>query len=127
MQPAGEDARLDRRPIARRAQHARDVDRRPQRIQQFPVAGADEADEPDLAPEGAGVGRRVAGAAGHDGGAIVLEDENRGLARNAGRTPVQELVGDDVADHRDSPAGESRDQTAEPGRQLGFAPPRVRA
>ncbi|MYN64167.1 MAG: hypothetical protein F4X11_03950 [Acidobacteria bacterium] len=124
---AGENTGLDRRPITRRPQHARDVDRRPQPVQQLLLAGTDEAHEPDLASERAGVGRRVAGAAGHDGGAVVLEDQNRGLARDAGGPPVEELVGDDVADHRDPQAGEPLGQTDEPGRWIGFAPRRERS
>ena len=120
MQPAGEDAGLDRRPIALRAQHVRGVDPRPQPVHQLAVAGTDEAGDPDVAAEGARVAGGVARAAGHDDGAVVLEDEDRRLARDPRGVAVEEFVGDHVADDRDPPAGEPLGEADQPGPEAGL-------
>ena len=127
MQPSGQDPGLDRRPVAGRPQHAGGVHPLLQAFHQLPVAGADEADEPHVASQGAHVARGVAGSAGQNGGAIVLENENRRLARDAGGVPVQELVTDHVADDQDPSTGEPLGEADQPEPEVGFTPSRVRS
>ena len=59
----------------------------------------------------------VAGAAGDDFGRVVLEDENRRLARHARHLTVDELVGDQVADDQHAPAREPVDQASSRSRR----------
>ena len=100
---AGENARLDRRPVRRRAARCR-ADRR--RVQSWRAAGGPRLVAPDQAGQARAAAERrdvvggVAGAAGHDLGRVVLEDQHRRLARHARDLAVDELVGDEVADDR---------------------------
>ena len=45
------------------------------------------------------VGGRVGSASRHELGCVVLKNENRSLARDASNLAVDELIGDEVADH----------------------------
>ena len=68
---------------------------------------------------------RVAGAAGHHLGGVVLEDEHRRLARDAGDLAVDELVGDQIADDEHAPAREAVDEREQALLQLGLARQRM--
>ena len=101
MDAAGENARLDRRSIVLRADDLRAIDaarklassRRPFGI------GADQPGEPRAAAERRDVVGRVARAARHHLCRVVLEDQHRRLAGYARHLAVDELVGDEIADH----------------------------
>ena len=62
------------------------------------------------AAETGDVVRGIAGAAGHDLGRVVFEDQHRRLARHAGDAAVDELVGDQIAEDDDALAAAGRDQ-----------------
>ena len=104
---AGEDAGLDgrriaprraRRPCARRAAAPPAAVRRPSSRPTTPTTSTRGA-------ERRGIVRGVAGAAGHDLGRVVAEDQDRRLARDAIDLAVDELVGDQIADDDDRGRG----------------------
>ncbi len=59
------------------------------------------------------VARRVPGSAGHDLGRVVVEDEDRRLARDARQLSVDEFVDDQVAEDGDTGLVERVDQGQE--------------
>ena len=87
--------------------------------------GADEPGETRAAAERGDVVGRVAGAAGHHLGRVVLEDQHRRLARHARDLAVDELVGDEVADDEHAAAREAVDEPEQPLLALGFAGQRM--
>ncbi len=89
-----------------------DVDARPHRLEQPPsrLVFAGDADGDGVAAERGDVVGGVAGAAGHDVGRVVLEDQDRRLPRHAGDLAVDELVDEQIAEHRDADAGEVVDE-----------------
>ena len=93
--------------------------RRPSRI------GADHARERGAPAERRDVVGGVAGAAGDDLRRVVLEDEDRRLARHAGHLAVDELVGDQIADDEHAAAREAVDEAQQPLPALGLAGQRV--
>ena len=91
------DDRADRRARCKRRQQP------PARL-----VAADHADQRRAAAERGDVVGGVAGAAGHDLGRVVLEDQHRRLARDARHAAVDELVGDEVADDGDASGPSAR-------------------
>ena len=71
-----------------------------QRLEQPPsgLVAPGHADEPRAAAERGDVAGGVAGAAGHDLGRVVVEDQDRRLARHARDLAVDELVDDQIAE-----------------------------
>ena len=112
---AGEDPRLDRRPIAAGPHDGRvstprgnaASTRRPGSSR--PASATRSASPPSAATFCGG----VAGAAGADVGGVVLEDEHRRLARHAGDATRHVLVGDEVAQHDDAAAARGPQQGGE--------------
>ena len=119
---AGEDARLGRRQVPLRADEAAPVDPRMQAPDEPPphVVVSHDADGAGGRPERRDVVGGVAGAAGHDLGGVVLEDQYGRLARHPGDASVDELVGQEIADDEDVPAGEGVDERGET-REVGAA------
>ena len=98
---AGENARLDRRPVVLRAHDLRAVDG----PREASRAGASlRASVPTMpasarrAPSAATLLAALPAPPGNDLRGVVLEDEHRRLARDARDLAVDELVGDEVAD-----------------------------
>ena len=87
--------------------------------------GADEPGEARAAAERGDVVGGVAGAAGHHLRRVVLQDEDRRLARDAGDLAVDELVGDEVADDEHAAAREAVDEREQPLLALGLAGQRM--
>ena len=127
MHAAGEDPGLHRRPVLAGAHDVPPIDA-PVKARQEPAAlgfGADEPRQPRTAAERGDVVRRVAGAARHHLGRVVLQDEHRRLARHAGDLAVDELVGDEVADDEHAPAREAVDEPEQALLALGFTGQRM--
>ena len=82
------------------------------RLEQPPsrLVVAGDADGDGVAAERGDVVGGVAGAAGHDVGRVVLEDQDRRFPRHAGDLAVDELVDEQIAEHRDADAGEVVDE-----------------
>ena len=121
---AGEDARLDRRAVLPRADDVRVVDAAVEARQQAPAFGVGARRAPTSlrpAAEGGDVVRRVARAAGDDLRRVVLQDQHRRLARHARHLAVDELVGDQIAEHEHAAAREAVDEGEEPFLALRFA------
>ena len=87
--------------------------------------GADQARQARAAAERRHVVGGVAGAAGDHLGRVVLEDQHRRLARDAGDLAVDELVGDEVADDQHAAAAEPVDEREQTFFPLGFAGQRM--
>ena len=87
--------------------------------------GADQSRKAGAAPERGNVVRGVARAAGHHLGRVVLEDQHRRLARDAGDLAVDELVGDEVADDQHAAAAEPVDERKQAFLALGIAGQRM--
>src|SRR5215468_2082360 len=64
---------------------------------------------------------RIARAARHNLGGVVLEDQNGSLARHAGNFSVDVLVGDQVANDQHTPAAEAIDEAEQTFFALGFS------
>jgi hypothetical protein len=114
MHAAGENPRLHRRAVSVRAQQPARVDVRQARVKPlacliFPC----EADNLRPAAQRRDVVRRVTGAARNNLRRIVLKNEHRRLARYARDAAVDELVGDQIADHRNAARGKCIEQTEE--------------
>src|SRR4051812_27011280 len=109
MDAAREDACFYRRAVAAGANDVRAVDVTVQtREKPSPFGiGPDQAAETRAAAERGDVVRGVPGAAADHLRGVVLQDEHGRLARDARDLPVNEFVGDDVADDEDAAAGES--------------------
>src|SRR5262245_39528619 len=98
MRAARKDPRLDWRPISGRAGNGLPVHRARQTAEQPPPFGirADQTRERCAAAERGDVGGGITGTAGDELRRVVLENENRRLARNARDLSVYEFVGDQV-------------------------------
>ena len=75
-----------------------------------------DADHDGRAAERRDVAGGVAGAARHDLGRVVVEDQHRRFARHARDLAVDELVGDQVAEHGRPRAGEAVDELEQAAR-----------
>ncbi len=115
---AREDAGLHRRPVVPGADDLAGVDPLAEGGEQALalIVGADEAGEQRAGAERRDVVRGVAGAARHDFSRVVLQDEDRSLARDARHLAVDELVRDQVADDEHAPRGKGIDDRGEPRR-----------
>ena len=121
---AGEDARLDRRAIAARPDQRARLDTARQRADDATarVVTADQRHELRAAAEARHVARGVAGAAGDDFGGVVLENQDRRLARHTRHPAVDILVGDEIAQHHDAATatgGDEIEQTIGCHRRVG--------
>ena len=127
MHAAGENARLDRRPVLARAHDVRTVDAAVKARQQPPPfgIGAHHADEPRAAAERRDVVGGVARAAGDHLGRVVLQDQHRRFARDARDLAVDELVGDDVADDQHAAVRKAVDEREQALFALGFSRQRM--
>ena len=85
------------------------------------IVGADHSHETSHGTQRGHVVRGVARATGSDLRGVVLEDQHRSLARHPIQAPVNELVRDEIADHRDPRLPEGLDQLRQPCAQLGLA------
>ena len=124
---AGEDARLDRRAVsaARTTCRGRRRDAKLASSRRPSGSAPTRPDEAGAAAERGDVVRGVAGAAGDHLGRVVLEDQHRRFARDAGDLAVDELVGDEVADDEDAAAREAVDEREQPFLALGLAGQRM--
>ena len=82
---------------------------------------ADHAHQARAAAKGRDVVGGVARPAGHHLRRVVLQDQDRRFAGDAGDLAVDELVGDDVADHEDAAVREAVDEREQPLPALGLA------
>ena len=67
----------------------------------------------------------VSRAPGDECRRVVLQDQDGRLPRDAGDLAVDELVSDEIADHKDAPAGRMVGQRQQPLLAFGFARQRV--
>src|SRR5688572_3491831 len=75
----------------------------------FPVnVVSDEPDKPGFTPERRYVRRGIGCSSRPRLRFVMFEDENRGLARNAGYGSEQELVGDNISDDGDTLSFETK-------------------
>jgi hypothetical protein len=103
MDAARENARLGRCAIAARLHDPAQVDVAAEHLEQ-PLAGfvgGGDADRRRPAAEGGDIFRGVPRAARDDLGRVVIEDQHRRFARDARDLAVDELVGQQIAEHRD--------------------------
>ena len=122
MNAAGENARLDRRLVVRRPHDPVPSHTARQRREQAPAGfvAAGETDERRAAAEACGVVRGVPRAARQHLGRVVLEDQDRRLARDARDAAVDELVGEQIAENDDRGVGEAVDEVKQaPRRRCG--------
>ena len=73
------------------------------------LIGADDAHKLYDCSQARGIGRRVAGAAGHPGALLQLDHRHGRFRRDAAHAAPDVLVEHDVADHQDPPATHVRD------------------
>ena len=118
---AGENSRFHRRPVLPRAHDVRALDTARQTGHETTPLGvaADQPGETRAPTERGDVVGRVAGAARDHLGRIVFQDQHRRFPRHARDLPVDELVGDDVADHQHPAVAERLDQCEQPLLQHG--------
>ena len=91
--------------------------RRDLSVLEQPAPGFVAAGDPDQArgaAERRDVARGVAGAARHDLGRVVVQDQDRRLARHARDLAVDELVGDQIAGDHDAAPGQRVDEREQP-------------
>ena len=115
MHAAGEDARLGRRPVPGGTADPTDIHVTPHDLQQPPaglVAAGDTHGHRSTA-ERRHVARRVPGSAGNDLGRVVVENEDRRLARDARQLAIDEFVDDEIAEDGDACLVERVDQGQE--------------
>ena len=117
MDAAGEDARLGRCAVTARPDDRPHVNVPAHDVEQTTagLVAAGHAHRDRRAAERRDVARRVARSAGDDVRRVVVEDEDGRLPRDAGELAVDELVDDEVAEHRDAQIGKvvhERQQTA---------------
>jgi hypothetical protein len=113
---AGENAGLHRSQVFRRAHQGTCIDvpqARAQPLARFVVAS--ETDNLRKRPQRGHVAGGIARPARHNLRRVVLKDEHGRLARHAGDAPVDELVGDQVANNGDTAPMEPVDELQQPG------------
>jgi hypothetical protein len=109
---AGEDSGFHRRPVLPRAHDVGALDAARQTGHQASALGvaADQPGETRASAQRRDVVGRVARTAGNHLGRVVFQDQHRRFPRHARDLSVDELVGDDVADHQHPAVAEALDQ-----------------
>ena len=127
MDAARENARLHRRPIVADADDVRPIDSAMEGSRQPPPfgIGADHSGKTHMPTERGRVVRGIAGAARDDLRRVVLENQDRRLARHPGHLAVDELVRNQIADDEDAAAREAVDEREQAFLSLGFARKRM--
>ncbi len=125
MNAAGEDPRLHRRLVVGRPDQpiARHATRQGGNQPSPWIVAAGEADKGDASAERRRVVGGIARTAGKNLGRVVLEDQNRRLARHASHAAVHELVGQQIAQDDDAQprkAIDEREETAVAGCRGGW-------
>ena len=117
MNAAREDSCLDGRAITAGPRQARAFDGSRQHLEEpaSRFVAANEGHQPHRPSDAGHVVRGIAGAAGHDFGRVVFEDQDRRLARDPGNAAIDEFVGNQIAEDDDALAAAGRDQRAQSG------------